>query len=247
MTEKQLRWALQLRGPQFDIDDAIALFGESSDLTVRNVGSDAAPLFVLTSPQLDGLGDSLEAEKLATKLLAIVNGILFVLQPDRVPLASTGIQERAANGRWIHHLVAVGLSVGRSRARADSMVLVGGKPSPQHTRPAPALRWAAEAEKDEVVSHALRYLSGEPDWFDYYNAFELMRDDINRRIGGQHRQEQMGWPNKKDLDHFTLSAQVYRHPPPWDGGYTPDNAMTLAKATHFIQSLAQTWLAWRFP
>jgi hypothetical protein len=91
-----------------------------------------------------------------------------------------------------------------------------------------------------------RFLSGEPDWFNYYKAFELMRDDINRRIRGQHRQEQMDWPKKKNLDHFTLSAQVHRHAPPWDGDYTPEKAMPIAEATEYIRSLTNKWLDWRF-
>jgi hypothetical protein len=37
-----------------------------------------------------------EVQDLAEKLLAIVNGVPFVLEPDRVPLSSAGVQERAA-------------------------------------------------------------------------------------------------------------------------------------------------------
>jgi hypothetical protein len=247
MTEpREFRWALQVSAPRFDMDDAIAWYGANSDPTIHNVGSDTTPLFLLTSPQLEVLGTASEVEDVAAKLLAIVNGVLFVLEPDRVPLTSAGVQERGADGKWIHHLTATGLVTGRSRVRAIGMAIVGGQPSSQHTRPAPALRWSAAAKTDEVVSHVFKYLSGKPDWFDLYNAFDLMRDDINRRID-KHRQQQMGWPVKKDLDHFTLSAQVYRHAPPWDGGYTPATAMPLHKARRFIQSLTNIWLTWRFP
>ncbi len=59
---------------------------------------------------------------------------------------------------------------------------------------------------------------------------------------------QIGWPAKDILDHFTCSAQVYRHSPAkWPQGYSPANAMHLREATQFIQSCAATWLAWRFP
>lgn len=248
MTEtQQFRWALQVAAPQLDMEDAIAWFGSNSDPTIRSFGSDAQPLFLLTSPQMEVLDAAREVEDVATRLLAIVNGVLFVLESDRVPLTSAGVQERAADGKWINHLGAIGISNGRSRARAGGMAIVGGMPSPQHTRPAPASRWSAAAQTDQVVWHVLKYLSGKPDWFDFYNAFELMRDDINRRISRRHRQEQMGWPAKKDLDHFTLSAQVYRHAPPWDKGYKPANAMPLGEATRFIHSLTQIWLTWRFP
>jgi hypothetical protein len=60
----------------------------------------------------------------------------------------------------------------------------------------------------------------------------LMREDINQRLGGQHRQEQIGWPAKDILDHFTCSAQVYRHSPAkWPQGYSPANAMHLREAS----------------
>jgi hypothetical protein len=246
MTKAQkFRWALQVSAPRLDMDDAIALYGTNSDPTIHSVGSDANPLFLLTSPQLEALAAAREVEDAATKLLAIVNGVLFVLEPERVPLTSGGVQERGADGNWIHHLTAIDL-VARSRFHADGKI-VGAQPSPQRTRPAPALRWTAMAQTDELVGHVFRYLSGKPDWFDYYNAFDLMRDDITRRLGGQRRQEQMGWPAKKDLDHFTLSAQVYRHAPPWDAGYTPANAMPLCEARYFMRSLANIWLTWRFP
>jgi hypothetical protein len=241
MSETQrFRWALQVSAPRHDMEDAIALFGTHFDLMIQSVGSDTDPLFLLTSPRLEVLDAAREVHDAATKLLAIVNGVLFVLEPDRVPLTSAGVQERKEDGKWIHHLTAIDLVV-RSRLRADA-VIISGEPSP-----VPALRWSAAAQRDEVVSHVFKYLSGKPDWYDFYSAFELMRDDINRRIGGQHHQEQMGWPAKKRLDHFTLSAQVYRHPPPWDGCYTPAIAMSLGEATRFMQSLTKIWLTWRFP
>jgi hypothetical protein len=167
MTEPgKFRWALQVSAPRFDMDYAIAWFGSNSDPTIHNVGCDTNPLFLLISPQLEVLGTPSEVEDVAAKLLAIVNGALFVLDPDRVPLTSGGVQERGADGKWIHHLTAVNLT-GRSRVRAIGITIAGGQPSSQHTRPAPALRWSAAAKTDEVVSHVFKYLSGKPDWFDF--------------------------------------------------------------------------------
>jgi hypothetical protein len=57
----------------------------------------------------------------------------------------------------------------------------------------------------------------------------------------------MGWPKKGAIDHFRLSTGVYRHAPPWNGGYTTEKAMTLAEARRFIQSLTGIWLNWRLP
>ena len=111
---QQFRWALQVRASHIDMEDAIARYGANTDPTIRSVGSDSQPLFLLTSPQLDRLDTPREVEKLATKLLAIVNGTLFVLVPDRIPLTSGGVQEQTADGKGIHHLIA-----------ADSLSRVG--------------------------------------------------------------------------------------------------------------------------
>ena len=246
----QFRWALQLTGARMDMEDAVTLFGANSDPTIRTMDDgNGNTINLLTSPQLDLFNTAREVDEAAKRLLGIVNGVLFVLEPGRAPLAAAGVRERNANGGWNAYAIAgtVNLIERNDRLRAVGMAILGGEPFPQHTRPPAALRWAAAAQSDQVVGDVFIYLSGAPDWFDFYKAFELMRDDINQRIGGQHRQEEMGWPPKKDLDHFTLSAQVYRHAPPWEGGYTPAKAMPLGKATRYIQSLASIWLAWRLP
>ena len=92
----------------------------------------------------------------------------------------------------------------------------------------------------------MTFLRGEPDWFDLYKAFELMRDDINSKLG-QNKYGQMGWPDKKTADEFSESAQVYRHSrAKWPEGYDLSTAMKSDEAREFIQSLARTWLGWRY-
>jgi hypothetical protein len=90
----------------------------------------------------------------------------------------------------------------------------------------------------------LTFLRGEPDWFDLYKAFELMRDDINNRIG-QHNQTQIGWPEKREMNSFSESAQVHRHSPAKWGRYDLGTAMPLNDARKFVRSLTKTWLDWR--
>ena len=114
-------------------------------------------------------------------------------------------------------------------------------------------RWAValegdafDIERDDTLADVLTFLRGEPDWFDLYKAFELMRDDINRRLG-RHRYEQMGWPDKKIVDEFSESAQVYRHSRVKWGRFDLSTAMDFDEARAFVQSLARTWLNWRYP
>ena len=114
-------------------------------------------------------------------------------------------------------------------------------------------RWAValegdafDIERDDTLADVLTFLRGEPDWFDLYKAFELMRDDINRRLG-RHRYEQMGWPDKKIVDEFSESAQVYRHSRVKWGRFDLSTAMKFDNARAFVQSLARKWLDWRYP
>ena len=201
---------------------------------------------ILTSPQLDTLVDPHEVEATAKRLLGIVNGALFLVQPVRIPLFPGGVIEQNSSGKFNQYILAEHFK-GRSRVNASAIVVSVAGASPQHNRP-PAVAWSeAAAKSDQLLSDVFVYLSGGPDWFNYYKAFELMRHDINTRLGGQDRHEQMGWPKKQTLNHFTLSAQVYRHAPPWDGDYTPEKAMPLDEATDFIHTLCHTWLKWRFP
>ena len=97
---------------------------------------------------------------------------------------------------------------------------------------------------DDVVADVLTFLRGEPDWFDLYKAFERMRDDSNRQIG-QRKTSTLGGPA---LDHFTQSAQVYRHSrSKWPQGYTMANAMQTSDARKFVQELVRNWLDRRYP
>lgn len=242
-------WALQLTGAAIDVDEAITLFGAAnSDPKIQAFDDKGTPITLLTSAQLDHLNNAAEVDQVAKRLLGIVNGTLFVRDPGRIPLIAGGVRERSDDRKWNHNLIAAtGLIIARSRAKAVGVAIVDGEPSPEHMLPPAAVRWSAVAQSDQAVGDVFIYLSGEPDWFNFYKAFELMREDINQRLGGQHRQEQIGWPKKRDLAHFTQSAQVYRHAPPWFGGYTPATAMPLGDATRYIRSLAETWLTWRFP
>jgi len=249
--EHQFTWAMAVEGAKIDVNDAVSLFNDHPDISIRyTTGSDDSPLLVLTSPQLDALEQAHQVQETADRLLALVNGALFVLEPAREPLRGCGIRRRRHNGTWDDHIViAAAFMMLRSRSSATFIgaALVDGKEAPEALRPPPATRWITAAQLDQVIADVLCYLNAEPDWFTLYKAFEMMRRDINCRLGGQHRQEQAGWPPKTELDHFTLSAGVYRHAPPWDGDYTPAIAMPLHAARRFVQKLASSWLEWRLP
>jgi hypothetical protein len=180
--EHQFTWAMALEGAKIDVNDAVTLFNDHPDISVRYItGSDDSPLLVLTSPQLDALEQPHQVQETADRLLALVNGALFVLEPAREPLRGCGIRRRRPDGKWDEHIViATASMMGRSSATFFAVALVDGKKAPEALRPSPATRWITAAQSDQVIADVLCYLNAEPDWFTLYKAFEIMRDDINR-------------------------------------------------------------------
>ena len=235
--EHQFTWAMALEGAKIDVNDAVTLFKGHPVISVDYiVGSDDSSLLVLTSPQLDALKQPHQVQEMADRLLALVNGALFVLEPARQPLRGCGIRRRRPDGKWDEHsVVATGQLMGRSSVKATATRLVDGKEAPEVLRPSPAARWITAAQSDEVIADVLHYLNAEPDWFTLYKAFEMMRGDIDRRLSQNQQEKAVGWPSKKKLSHFACSAQVYRHAPPkWCDGYTPAKAMSLHDARRFV-------------
>jgi hypothetical protein len=114
-------------------------------------------------------------------------------------------------------------------------------------KPPPERKWFQDAISDDVAADVVTYLRAKPDWFELYKAFERMRDDINRKLGGQQLEQMMGWPNKDDLSFFSRSANVHRHSPTkWEElQLNPTTAMKIDDARSFIRRLAQIWLSWR--
>jgi hypothetical protein len=232
---KDFQWALALNGTRFDLEDAVALFGgDVVDPAVHLVEVEwGPPITILTSPHMDELSAPHQVLGVASRLLALVNGALFVRQAQREALNVRVLYKRRDDGPWDQHgFPSHFIDVDRV---GTPVVQANGTPPSQS---APAQLWVAAAQSDQVVADVLTYLSGEPNWFDIWKAFEVMQKARNTR----HRRGKLVWP--PDLKHFKFSVGVYRHPPPWKGGYTPEKAMTLIEARQFVQTLAHIWLNW---
>jgi hypothetical protein len=208
------RWAVALEGDAFDIEDARDLFAQSDDVIqvrIIEVAPDRNPT-VLLAKEFESLTNSSEVFEASSRIFDFLNGIMFLRDVARKPLRPGAVHERQEDGRWSGGTqYAKAVLAGRGRARASTEVLRGPDSSPQLPPPPPPHTiWMTEATQDDTLADVLTFLRGEPDWFDLYKAFELMRDDISRKLG-QHKYEQMGWPAKTKLDEFSESAQVHRH------------------------------------
>src|SRR5436309_1611155 len=202
------RWGVALEGDAFDIEDARDLFAQHDEVQVRiiEITPDRNPT-VLLAKDFESLSNHSEVLEASRRIFDFLNGIMFVRDRVRKPLRPGAVHERRENGRWsAGTLFAQMTAVVRSRVRADAVVLRAlGSPPPPPPPPPPHMIWMTEATRDDTLADVLTFLRGEPDWFDLYKAFELMRDVINRRLG-QHRYAQMGWPDKPKIDEFSESA-----------------------------------------
>ena len=236
VSEHVQRWVLELRGDDSELASAAAIYGAEADPQITKFGDGANAFYGMTSAQFSMLSRPREVHEIGLRLLGIINGILFIRDDRRRALTLGNVRQQNANGGWNYVLIA---ETGYLELRGyPPTVTVSGAP---HTPP-PYLAWTTLANSDDRVAEVLIELSGDPDWFSIYNAFEVMRVDINERFG-QHKQTNAGWPEKAKLDFFTESATVYRHSSEKWGRYNPQTAMTLRDGQQFVRELAAIWLA----
>jgi hypothetical protein len=233
-----VKWAIELLGEDFDLEDARTLFASGTVRTETIEGNTT----VLVADDFESLIDSFQVREGAKSLIDLINGVLFLHDAARSPVRIGSVRENR-DGNWSSHAVLEADSlVLRTKIGTPTLVLNGVAAAP---KPPPERKWFQDAISDDVIADVLTYLRAKPDWFELYKAFERMRDDINRRSGGQHQLDTMGWPNKTELNYFTKSATVHRHSPPKWGRLNPTTAMKLDDARSFVRRLAQIWLDWR--
>lgn len=233
-----MKWAVELKGHNFDLQKAKELFASGS-LRVETIGNSE---LVLVSDDFESLSNSVQVLEKAKEKLGLINGVLFLHDTARKPLHAGHVRENK-NGNWAtHHVMVVETMELRTKFNAPT-VLVNGKPGP--TEQASEQKWLEDAATNDAVADVLSHLSdAKPEWPELYKAYERMRGDINKKLG-QQKQESMGWPTKAELDFFTKTTNAYRHSPPKWEGLAPETAMKIDDARTFIKRLARTWLDWR--
>ncbi|MBK8008357.1 MAG: hypothetical protein IPK23_07915 [Rhizobiales bacterium] len=190
--------------------------------------------------ELDTLVDESHVFTSAERLLDLINGIQFVADRSREPASVKAIRHRKPDGTWSGRSIRVHLEGGKIKIRGGSIGFTITKNGVAQPSPlAKQTKWLKWASAVDRVSDVLNFLKGSPTYFELYQAFELMRDDINQVVG-QQKQQSMGWPSKANLDHFTKSANVHRHSSiKWPTGYNLENAMPLTEASQFVGELVE--------
>jgi hypothetical protein len=230
-------WVFEVRGDAGSLEDAATIYQAGADIKLGKFDDGPGRTFFgMRSPQFDSLVTARAVHELGLRLLAIVNGILFIRDPRRRALIPGGVRNKNANGTWNITLIAE-TAVFETRFFAPTVTSNG-----QEAAISPYANWTNDANSDDRVAEVLTYLSGEPDWFDLYNVYEIMRADTHKRFG---KETPAGWPTKAQRNLFTESANVYRHSSEeWDR-YNPDTAMPLRDGQEFIRNWVIVWLSGR--
>lgn len=228
------KWAVVLEGDELDLKEARYLFNWQSDTQVCEIELRSEQVrTTVISTEFESLSDGREVHATAQHVVDLMNGLLFVADLQRAPLRVGSVYGRVNGGQWNGATYLSAHFSGKARFQA--------LPHLDDAPPHPT--WLCGAVADDVVADVLAFLRGDPDWFDLYNAFERMRADINSHVG-KGNSKKIGWPT---TDHFTQSAQVYRHSQAkWPRGYNMANAMQIPEARAFVQSLTKAWLHWRY-
>ncbi len=245
------RWALSLTGDSFDLDDAHLLFRDGDLIQVAKVDDrNGRTWTALFADTFEGASSAAEVNELGPVIVDRINGILFVRDQSRQPVAIDAVLEWQADGPsgpagFARHVFLAITDGAVARAKATFSMATGDVPPPTPPRP-PEHGWLAESFDDPALDDVLSYLRGVPDWFDLWKAFEIMRADINHRSGKGRNRSGVAWPNQSEIGRFTGSVNYHRHSrvhPSWR--MEPAERMSLSEAQHFLAGLVAPWQAWR--
>lgn len=250
------RWALSLSGHPFDQEDAETLFGGEGPVRVAKVADRASREWTaLFSDAFEECQTPSDVNEIGPPIVDRLNGILFVRDPGRQPLSIDAVLEcrdgePAEGGGFARSVFLAASGALTVRSRLSGTLSAG----PSTLAPPPPERGLlALSLADDVLADVLTFLRGAPDWFDLYKAYEMMRDDIQRRLGknkkGKNKEwyeSSVAWPSRNAVTHFQKSANFHRHSRAnAPEGVTTENALPLDAAKRFVAALVPPWCAWR--
>jgi len=260
---RHFRWAVGLKGHQFDLADARALFAVDYRFRVTGItGPTGTPATVLMADELEQETSENAVQIRAGRLVDLLNAALFLRDAARQPVESDGAIFEWDQGRqdWRRHICVrlVGVAArGRAGNITATAVRADGSAVPQPPpTPSDAQRWALAAVADDPVADVLSYLRGQPDWFNLYKAFEAVRDDVSARAKAPKRSKptkkknRRGPPiwvetilggDKDEAQNLYQNCNWHRH----HKAETPARMLTIEEARGQLATLVKLWLAWR--
>ena len=238
MTDNPItEWWVSLRGDPQDLEDVVSNFQMNS---VCRVEHDEDGEYYLKSEGFNSLTDGLQVFAIAENVVARINGAMKASFADYRPVQADSPTSVHKNGnRGVFFMPsAAQLELRTSRPTVE----VSGT-LPSEPRPSDAETWLELSEADDDVADALYLLSRDPNWFDLYKAFEVVR----AALGGQCEMKSKLSADEKDrqtlaerVNLFTRTADAYRHARP--RGDPPPNPMELKAAHATVRDLVSRYL-----
>lgn len=238
MTDNPItEWWVSLKGDRRDLEDAVSAFQMNS---VCRIELDGDGKYYLKSEGFNSLTDGVQVFAVAEHVVARINGAMKASFTDYRPVQADSATPVHKNGnRGVS--IMVPLSTIEIRGSRPT-VKVSGTPPPE-PRPSDAEIWLELSEADDDVADALYLLSRDPNWFDLYKAFEVVR----AALGGQGEMKSKLSADEKDrqtlveqVNLFTWTAVAYRHARPQTD--PPPNPMGLKAAHATVRDLVSRYL-----
>lgn len=224
-----------LQGHEFDLQDLADLL-PSGDTRVQK---DEEGYF-LTSVEIDNRAADVSRHQIALTLLARVNGLGRVQNPNFHPVRLSG---RYTDEGAVHHVWAVDDVVVRVRSSVAGVVSESAGELPLSPLPAGPRR-ALLAASNANVAEALAIMGQVESlgWGEMYKVYEIVRDDVKPKTITQ-----LGWATTVELAAFGASANrpdvsgsAARHARL--GGGPPRHKMDESEARSFISRVVTEWI-----
>lgn len=201
---KPPRWAIDLAGEAFDLEDWEQNLKPPFDPWVER--SDK-----FTILHWAGFNDAEsvdEVYEMARPVVDQLNGALWIANKTR-PLRVGGVAEYDANGT---RQTIIRAMVGRAEMRlkatghAAALNAAGTVIPPPPPQPSEVQEWFRLSENNELLADALIYFS-RAEWFDIYKAIECLEDFV----GSQAALEKLAWIGAFEFKNMKRSANSFRH------------------------------------
>lgn len=198
------RWGLELKVPEGDKNVWRDLLRAPCDPYVEEIKDDSGSYLVLRSSVFDDIRTPKGFHQAAKQYLAALNVAMSLLSNVESVQVETVVEfVQGGQPRKHRYLIAEGIAMRFRLGIADTTFrdelgnLVEHSPLPSQLQ-----LWMRAASLDPDIGSALRYLQGEPSWFELYKAYEAVRT-----------MPRGGIP-KSEVDRFTQTANTgERHHP----------------------------------
>jgi hypothetical protein len=244
------KWGIELSGPNSELQSSRDSFGGVAysthirSVTIDDGTSETALIFVPG----EGHETVNEIASFGSHLCDVLNGIRFIQNPKRTPFSGRALL-RSATFRPTNAQVFSREVSFTSKAKIGLLFPQGAAQfnvdKPAAITLSTEQKWLLASIDGEPLAEALSYLAKEPNWFDIWKVYEIMRRDIKTRTEHDSKESTNPWPSKPHMTRFEQSVNKNRHssakviPQPREGW------MDLTSCQILLVDLFRGWMEWR--